>query len=306
MLAKFIEDEVNLCAIKYEKLLHKAEIKFILGLMDDLSPEEFEEFVEEVFGNINHSYMYDGIEDLKEQIIEINATIDLQKVLPNRYETIPITEFKSKETQFGKHLLKEYTKKYKELQKRNEELKDFLTQEIKNYRDTEKFIEYKYRHGNKAGKVASRRTLSDYNSMLYNVNLTKTGWNQTIKDAEILGQDLLVLNGHPNSCPICASHQGKIYSIRGLVYPSIDEAEADGVGHPNCRCEWSIYWKAEQLNQDISTEYDYERHTKEVAIDRELRYANLEHRLYKIIGNQEMADRTWQRIKRLRNSRKEL
>ena len=302
MLAKFIEDEVNLCAIKYEKLLHKAEIKFILGLMDDLSPEEFEEFVEEVFGNINHSYMYDGIEDLKEQIIEINATIDLQKVLPNRYETISIEKFKSKETQFGKRLLKEYKLKYERLKKYDFELQSYLTAQIKNYRNIEKFIPYYH----KDGTIASMRTLSDYNSMLYNVNLTKTGWNQTIKDAEILGQDLLVLNGHPNSCPICASHQGKIYSIRGLVYPSIDEAEADGVGHPNCRCEWSIYWKAEQLNQDISTEYDYERHTKEVAIDRELRYANLEHRLYKIIGNQEMADRTWQRIKRLRNSRKEL
>lgn len=302
MLAKFIEDEVNLCEIKYEKLLHKAEIKFILGLMEDLSPEEFEEFVEEVFGNINHSYMYDGIEDLKEQIIEINATIDLQKVLPNRYETIPIEKFKSKETQFGKRLLKEYKLKYERLKKYDFELQSYLTAQIKNYRNIEKFIPYYH----KDGTIASMRTLSDYNSMLYNVNLTKTGWNQTIKDAEILGQDLLVLNGHPNSCPICASHQGKIYSIRGLVYPSIDEAEADGVGHPNCRCEWSIYWKAEQLNQDISTEYDYERHTKEVAIDRELRYANLEHRLYKIIGNQEMADRTWQRIKRLRNSRKEL
>lgn len=302
MLAKFIEDEVNLCAIKYEKLLHKTEIKFILGLMENLSPEEFEEFVEEVFGNINHSYMYDGIENLKEQIIEINATIDLQKVLPNRYETIPIEKFKSKETQFGKRLSKEYKLKYERLKKYDFELQSYLTAQIKNYRNIEKFIPYYH----KDGTIASMRTLSDYNSMLYNVNLTKTGWNQTIKDAEILGQDLLVLNGHPNSCPICASHQGKIYSIRGLVYPSIDEAEADGVGHPNCRCEWSIYWKAEQLNQDISTEYDYERHTKEVAIERELRYANLEHRLYKIIGNQEMADRTWQRIKRLRNSRKEL
>ena len=46
MLAKFIEDEVEYCAIKYERLLHKAEKEFILGLMNDLSPEEFEEFVE--------------------------------------------------------------------------------------------------------------------------------------------------------------------------------------------------------------------------------------------------------------------
>ena len=302
MLAKFIEDEVNYCAIKYEKLLHKAEIEFILGLMNDLTPEEFEEFVKNNFYNIDHGYMYDGIEELIEQIIEINATIDLQRVLPDRYKTIPIIEFKVKERQYGERLIKEYIKKYQRLKENNYDMKTYLTAQIKNYRNIEKFIPYFH----KDGTIASMRTLSDYNSMLYNVNLTKSGWNQSIKDAQILGQDLLILNGHPNSCPICASHQGKIYSIKGLVYPSIDSAEEDGVGHPNCKCEWSIYWGGDQLDQDIGTEYDYEKHTKEVAINRELRYARVEHKLYKMIDNQEMADRTWQKIRRLLSGRKKL
>lgn len=302
MLAEFIENEVTICSIKYEKLLHKAELEFILGLMNDLSPEEFAEFVEENFYNIDHGYMYDGIEDVINQIIEINATIDLQRVLPNNYKTVPIIDFKSKEKRFGDVLIKQYKLKYSRLKENEYDLKTYLTAQIKNYRNMEKFIPYYH----KDGTIASMRTLADYNSMLYNVNLTKSGWNQTIKDAQILGEDLLILNGHPNSCPICASHQGKIYSIKGLVYPSIDSAEEDGVGHPNCRCEWSIYKNTEQLNQDISTEYDYEKHTKELAINRELRYARLEHKLYKIIGNQEMADKTWQKIKRLLSSRKEL
>lgn len=303
MIAKFIEDEVNLCAIKYEKLLHKAELEFILGLMNDLSPEEFEEFIRNTFYNIDHGYMEEGIEGVISQIIEIDATIDLQKILPNRYKTIPVTDFKSKETQFGKRLLKEYTKKYERLKKYDYDLQAYLTAQIKNYRNMEKFIPYFH----KDGTIASMRTLSDYNSMLYNVNLTKSGWNQSIKDAQILGQDLLILNGHPNSCPICASHQGRIYSISGIGYPSVDSAEEDGVGHPNCKCEWSIYYgNKEQLEQDINTEYDYEKHTKEVAIDRELRYARVEKKLYRIIGNQEMADKTWQKIKRLLRSRKEL
>jgi hypothetical protein len=307
MLAKFIEDEVNYCAIKYEQLLHKAEIEFILGLMNDLSPEEFKEFIENTFYNIDHDYMYDGIEELIEQIIEINATIDLQRVLPDRYKTVPIIEFKVKERQYGERLIKEYIKKYQRLKENNYDMKTYLTAQIKNYRNIEKFIPYYYRNvPGKIGQVASWRTLADYNSMLYNVNLTKSGWNQSIKDAQILGEDLLILNGHPNSCPICASHQGKIYSIKGLIYPSVDSAEEDGVGHPNCKCEWSIYRNSEQLNQDISTEYDYEKHTKEIAINRELRYARTEHTLYKMIDNQEMSDKTWQKIKRLLSSRKEL
>jgi hypothetical protein len=302
MLAKFIEDEVALASIKYEKLLHEAELEFILGLMEDLSPEEFEEFIKNTFYNINHDYMEEGIEALITQIMEIDATIDLQRVLPNRYETVPIIDFKAKEKRFGEVLIKQYKLKYDRLKQNEYDLKNYLTAQIKNYRNIEKFIPYYH----KDGTIASMRTLADYNSMLYNVNLTKSGWNQSIKDAQILGQDLLILNGHPHSCPICASHQGRIYSIRGIGYPSVDSAEEDGVGHPNCKCEWSIYWGSDQLEQDINTEYDYEKHSKEIAIDRELRYARLEKKLYKIIGNQEMADKTWQRIKRLLISRKDL
>lgn len=302
MLAKFIEDEVEYCAIKYERLLHKAEKEFILGLMNDLSPEEFEEFVENTFYNIDHGYMYDGIEEVISRIMEIDSTIDLQRVLPDRYKTIPITDFKTKERLYGKKLISQYKIKYTRLQNNDYNLKSYLTAQIKNYRNIEKFIPYFH----KDGTIASMRTLSDYNSMLYNVNLTKSGWNQSIKDAQILGEDLLILNGHPNSCPMCASHQGKIYSLSGLVYSSVDSVEEEGVGHPNCKCEWSIYRNSEQLNQNISTDYEYEKHTKEVAIERELRYARLEHDLYKEIGNQEMVDKTFQRIKRLRTSRKEL
>lgn len=302
MLAKFIEDEVNYCAIKYERLLHKAEREFILGLMNDLSIEEFTEFVENTFYDIDHGYMYKGIEEVVSRIMEIDSTIDLQRFLPDRYKTIPITDFKSKERLYGKKLISQYKIKYTRLQNNDYDSKAYLTAQIKNYRNIEKFIPYFH----KDGTIASMRTLSDYNSMLYNVNLTKSGWNQSIKDAQILDEDLLILNGHPNSCPICASHQGKIYSLSGLVYPSVDSVEEDGVGHPNCKCEWSIYRNSDQLNQDISTNYEYEKHTKEIAIERELRYARLEHSLYKEIGNQEMADKTFQRIKRLRTSRKEL
>lgn len=303
MIAKFIEDEVKYSSVKYEKLLHKAETEFILGLMENLSPEEFQEIMENMFFDIDHGYMYEGMEGVKEQIMEIDSTIDLQRSLPDRYEIIPVSKFKSKEIDFGKRLIREYQRKYKRLQKYDYDITAYLTEQIKHYRKIERFIEYRHKNGD----IASMRTLADYNSMLYNVNLTKSGWNQSMKDAEILGEDLLILNGHPNSCPVCASHQGKVYSLSGRAgYTSVDEVEQDGVGHPNCKCEWSIYTNTDQLKQEINTKIDYEKHTKEVAIDRELRYARVEHKLYKIIGNQEMADRTWQKIRRLLSSRKEL
>ena len=302
MLAKFIEDEVTYCSINYEKMLHKAEIEFIVGLLEELSPEDFAEIIEELFYNIDHSFMEKGIDEIKAKIMEIDATIDLQELLPDKYKTIPITDFKTQEIKFGKKLIKQYELKFSNLKNNDYDLQKFLTQQIKNYRKMEKFIPYYH----KDGTIASMRTLADYNSMLYNVNLTKSGWNQSIKDAQILGRDLLILNGHPNSCPDCLAHQGKIYSLSGNGYPSVDEAEEGGVGHPNCKCEWSIYWNKEQLKQTLNTDEDYQEHTKLIAIDRELRYARLEQKLYKTIGNMEMADKTKQKIQRLRKSKNEL
>ena len=302
MLAKFIEDEVTYCSIKYEKLLHKAETEFILGLMENLSPEEFTEIIEELFYHIDHGFMEKGIDEIKTKIMEIDSTIDLQTLLPDKYETVPLTNFKTQEIKYGKKLIKQYELKFSNLKNNHYDLEKYLTQQIKSYRKMEKFIPYYH----KDGTIASMRTLADYNSMLYNVNLTKSGWNQSMKDAQILGRDLLILNGHPNSCPDCLAHQGKIYSLSGNGYPSVEEAEAGGVGHPNCKCEWSIYWNEEQKEQTLSTDENYQEHTKLVAIDRELRYARLEKKLYEIIGNVEMADRTKQKIQKLRKSKNEL
>lgn len=302
MISKFIESEVTYCAIQYEDLLHKAEEMFIYGLMEGMTLEEFIGFIENTFYDIDHGYMFDGIEELKSQIMKIDSTIDLQRVLPDKYKMIPLNDFKREEIKYGKRLIKEYTQKLSRLEEFDYDMQTYLTNQIKNFRKIERYKPYFH----KDGTIASMRTLSDYNSMLYNVNLTKSGWNQTFKDAQILGEDLLILNGHPHSCPICASHQGKIYSLSGLVYPSVDIAEQDGVGHPNCKCEWSIYTNTEQLNQDINDKQEYENHSKKLALERELRYLKLEKSLYKMIGNQEMVDKTNQKIKRYNASLYEL
>ena len=52
-----------------------------------------------------------------------------------------------------------------------------------------------------------------------------------------LGRDLVIVNGHPNACPLCLPWQGKILSISGTDprYPSLKDAIAAGLFHPNCR-----------------------------------------------------------------------
>lgn len=101
---------------------------------------------------------------------------------------------------------------------------------------------------------------------------------------------------------ICALQcNGKVYSRTGKSkrYPNIEVAYENGVGHPNCKCEFSIYWDSMQLaNQYIAkTEPgEYEIDQKQKAIEREIRKKENEMSLYRMIGNQSEADKTAQRI----------
>lgn len=49
--------------------------------------------------------------------------------------------------------------------------------------------------------------------------------------------ELVQVSSHPGSCPICEPWQGKILAISdtNTEYPTVKEAEADGLFHPNCR-----------------------------------------------------------------------
>ena len=176
----------------------------------------------------------------------------------------------------------------------------YLTKQIKNFSVLEQTIAYY----DKRGELVRKVTPSTYLSMLYNVNLTRTGWNQSFKDAEYFENDLMLLETHPHSCPKCATMQGKVYSRTGKSkrYPPIENAYSNGVGHPNCKCEFSIFWSREQLKyqQTRTTEEEYKEDQKTKGIEREIRKQRNDLKLYQMIGNEEEADKTRQKISKLR------
>lgn len=84
----------------------------------------------------------------------------------------------------------------------------------------------------------------------------------------------------------------------------MDVAYQNGVGHPNCKCEWSIYWDKSQLEtQNLAKTEDgeYEIDQKRKATERELRKAENDLSMYQMIGNGEMVDKTMQKIERLQS-----
>ena len=86
-------------------------------------------------------------------------------------------------------------------------------------------------------KAGRKWDLDRYSDMLFRTKVVEARnmglGNRLVEN----GYDLAQVSSHFTSCPICAPWQGKIISITGNThgYPTLAEAEADGLFHPNCR-----------------------------------------------------------------------
>lgn len=312
-MAKYnIYGHVLYSEIEYEKLMYMTEKIFIQSLMNRVP--NITEWVENIWDNIDHEYMITTLEEIKKDIITqdlrmslmfkeeenkkkaialIDKIIDITKNKKDFYRINPIQDFKHIEHKYAKHISRAYETRIDAIDTMDE--MQYLTDQIKDFHKLEETIVYK---NNRAV------TPSTYLSLLYNVNLTRTAWNQTFKDADYFEKDITKLEYHPLSCPKCAPMQEKLYSISGKskIYPSIQEAFESGVGHPNCKCQWSIYWDKSQMDPlpyERTTEEDYKLDQKRKATERALRRAENDLSMYQMIGNGEMVDKTMQKIERL-------
>ena len=57
------------------------------------------------------------------------------------------------------------------------------------------------------------------------------------------GHDLVKVSTHRGACEKCVPWQGKVLSITGKTsgYPTLEEAKAAGLFHPNCRHAYGLY-----------------------------------------------------------------
>lgn len=165
---------------------------------------------------------------------------------------------------------------------------------------------------NKDGSVRCYQTVSTYLSMLFNTNLNRSGWNKTMYDANLLGEDLMYLPPHPFACPLCMVWQGKVFSKNGKDkdYPKMQDAIDGGVGHPNCKHQFLIYWGKEMLQEDNynSPEWEEKYKTKQKIQSLQLERTRLktDRDIYKSIGNYDEVDKTNAKIKKINAKIKEL
>jgi hypothetical protein len=70
------------------------------------------------------------------------------------------------------------------------------------------------------------------------------------------GHDLVKVSTHRGACPLCVPWQGKILSITGKTkgYPTLEEAKAAGLFHPNCRHAYGLYIDLDKEIEELEAE----------------------------------------------------
>jgi hypothetical protein len=253
MNSSYIADSVFKVKLNYEQMQNKTEELFFRCLEEERDPEYFAEQIEKIWGNVDHAYMEDEIERYRE-IIHTRITGKEETLVKNDndlFALVPIAVLLGVEKLFKRDKIREY--KYSEryiVKLDDKEQKDEYIK-IKLGKYTNGTVVYKS-HTEGADRLVPP---SVYNSMIYNTNLTRSGWNQTMEDADKVGANYFMIPYHSFSCPHCISHQERLLTRREIIDIAgrADESEGD-ILHPNCKCEITIWDRNLKIPKSSLTE----------------------------------------------------
>lgn len=337
----FIEDKVWDSTVKYNRMMNITKEKFFENLYENTPLDEYTKELVNLW-NIDHSYMDKAIEELNKMVIQKdfknyemyeNKKITTRSIkLENKwreydlenldlYEINPERDFRTLEQRYVNRHIKLYEtiqERYKDSPNKARDLANFMTR----YDELDKTIPY---FSHTTGEIRCYQTLTTYLNMLYNVNLTRSAWNRTIYDSKLLGNNLFYLVPHTYSCPGCMAYQGYVY-VDGVATPrqinilreygkpgewkKDDAIGEEKVGHPNCSHTWTLYFNQEQISKERfdSDEWEEKYKTQQKLQSLDLKKSRLltDRRIYKELGQQDLVDKTTEKIKRIREKKKEL
>lgn len=301
---EFIENEVQEYRLQTEKRENATKEQFFKYLLLGYSVSKFKKWLSKEWDDSDIEKMKVATSTL-EKLVDKTNKIENQGKTQEFFSTVPYKRFRELKKDFSEKCLEYYKKRLEIASKvpnKAEYLKDFVDKYDKYMANVPYF---------KNGKVYSWHTLSDYTSMIYNTNLTRTGWNRTFTDAEKAGTDLLYLPAHPYACPHCLEWQGKYYQVQGKgKYPSIQKALDGGVGHPNCKHvpvpAFDDKKRQDELFNSTEWEEKYKAQQKLLAIERLKEKLRTDLSIYKNLGDQTSIDLIEAQIKKLNEKSREI
>ena len=220
---------------------------------------------------------------------------------------------KTEDDKYMEVIKKFYSKTLKTLDKEWISEKDYLSAKVDEFDKVEKVVRYNRRK--KDGNFVYF-DIASYDSMVFNTNLTRTGIRETIKDSLIRDYDVVYIDPHPFSCPLCQTLQGKFYSItgettvyQGMEIASLEEAQEQGLFHPNCTHIPRKAYPEDKISYEYTSEnweekYNIRQKLNAIELDKERLKSDIA--IYEKLGNMEKVDKEKQKLKRYNEKIREL
>lgn len=253
-----------------------------------------------------------GYKKVKDKVVETNETpISSEKIDFTEKELSDLlfkldktSQIKAKDkfiriiTNYYKTSLETATKEYISID-------DYLKKKLTQYDKVEKVVAYH----NQDGTIRAYHDIASYNSMVYNTNLTSSAWNETINYCYENNTDIVYVEPHPFSCPLCQEWQGKFYSLTGKSskYKNIEDAYKGGLKHPNCKHNITTNVGQKETDDYSSNEWKdrYQARQKKQALELKRKRLKTDRDIYKELNNYEEVDKINAQIRTLNSAIKE-
>lgn len=311
----YINEKVLKVNKNYSKLQNKTEELFFRCLEEGRSVEYFAKKLDEIWGNIDHSYFNEEIEEYTNIIHENNMELlkiqSSEEINPNKPNISPtlllligLGVILATEEKFVNYIKNRYSDYYNSQEYKNNK-EEYLKLKVSQYDN--QIVPY----FDKDGNIVRWVQLSTYVSMIHNTNLTRAGWNATLTDGFNLGYSMFWIPPHLFSCEHCAKYQGRILKANEVLDIANDVEEHEGdILHPNCKCSLLVYVPGTDLmTMDLTTgeiEYYYDIRQKVNSLTLKKERLLTDRRVQKELGNQDSIDKLNNQIKKINTQIREL
>jgi hypothetical protein len=310
-ISQEIKDDVYEYKKKTTKFMDKVKTAFFIYLIAKKGVDLYSKRVDKEY----RVYIKDIDKLVKSSMKKFNIKdVDTEAVkdIMERFK-IDRMSTKTEDDKYIQVIKKFYSKTLKTLDKEWISEKDYLSAKVDEFDKVEKVVRYDRRK--KDGNFVYF-DIASYDSMVFNTNLTRTGIRETIKDSLIRDYDVVYIDPHPFSCPLCQSLQGKFYSItgettiyNGMEIESLEEAQSQGLFHPNCTHIPRKAYPEDRVSDRYTSEIWEERYSirqklNAIELDKERLKSDIA--IYEKLGNMEQVDKEKQKLKRYNEKIREL
>ena len=314
-ISEIINEEVQSYSKETYDYLDEVKKLVFICLMGKISYDIFKSKLNKVnskYNKIEKNRISKGYKKVKDKVAETNKTPIINEVIDFTKKDLSDLLFKLDKTSQIKakdryvRIIKDYYKTtLKTAKKEYISIDDYLKKKLTQYDKVEKVVAYH----NQDGTIRAYHDIASYNSMVYNTNLTSGAWNETINYCYENDTDIVYVEPHPFSCPLCQKWQGKFYSLTGKSknYPNIEVAYKGGLKHPNCKHNITTNVGQQETNDYSSNEWveRYKARQKKQALELKRSRLKTDREIFRELGNQEEVDKINAKIRKLNSAIKE-